>query len=80
MDCQSRKGKLLTLEHCPVSRMLTHSPLAQGLVEAWERWVRGQEFEDSPEWGQGPERQTSCIWISDDYDQTNIPARQPYFL
>ncbi|GAA5827127.1 hypothetical protein JCM5353_006201 [Sporobolomyces roseus] len=76
-----RKKLFLTRESSPLfdTKRWTVN-LEKGLVEAWERWVRGQEFEDSPEWGQGPERQTSCIWISDDYDQTNIPARQPYFL
>jgi len=39
-----------------------------GIREAWRRWVVGTEFEDSAEWAacDGPERDSSSIWISED--------------
>ncbi|GAA6013595.1 hypothetical protein JCM11491_002719 [Sporobolomyces phaffii] len=54
--------------------------LEKGLVTAWQRWVQGTEFEDSPEWGHGSERNTSCIWVYDDHDANNLDARKRYFL
>ncbi|GAA6060386.1 hypothetical protein JCM10212_004639 [Sporobolomyces blumeae] len=90
-----RKKLFLTRESSPLfdTKRWTVN-LEKGLVEAWHRWVRGTEFEDSPEWQQGgsnghasapvtpmtTERQTSCIWVADDHDATNIEPRQPYFL
>ncbi|GAA6035349.1 hypothetical protein JCM8097_008826 [Rhodosporidiobolus ruineniae] len=53
--------------------------LEKGLVEAWERWVGGQEFEDDPSWGHGPEKNTASIWISDDEDGSNIAPRRDHF-
>ncbi|GAA5938259.1 hypothetical protein JCM1841_006809 [Sporobolomyces salmonicolor] len=77
---QLRKKLFLTREMSPLfdTRRWTGN-LEKGLIEAWERWVRGQEFEDGPEFGSGPERATSCIWVEDSVDSTNIPARKPYF-
>ncbi|GAA5872460.1 hypothetical protein JCM16303_004528 [Sporobolomyces ruberrimus] len=76
-----RKKLFLTRETSPLfdTKRWTVN-LEKGLVEAWEHWVQGREFEDSPEWGHGPERSTSCIWISDDVDHANIEPRKPYFL
>ncbi|GAA5862952.1 hypothetical protein JCM1840_002337 [Sporobolomyces johnsonii] len=77
---QLRKKLFLTRERSPLfdTRRWTGN-LEKGLIESWERWVRGQEFEDGPEFGTGPERATSCIWVEDSVDSTNIPARKPYF-
>ncbi|GAA5905481.1 hypothetical protein JCM5296_005886 [Sporobolomyces johnsonii] len=77
---QLRKKLFLTRERSPLfdTKRWTGN-LEKGLIEAWERWVRGQEFEDGPEFGTGPERATSCIWVEDSVDSTNIPARKPYF-
>ncbi|EIN13738.1 hypothetical protein PUNSTDRAFT_140213 [Punctularia strigosozonata HHB-11173 SS5] len=42
--------------------------LEKGFWEAWRRWVEGTEFEGSEEWEacDGPEKESGCIWISDD--------------
>ncbi|BGP12958.1 hypothetical protein JCM10213v2_000875 [Rhodosporidiobolus nylandii] len=75
-----RKKLFLTREQSPLfdtKRWVRN--LEKGLVTAWERWVNGQEFEDSPEWGQGPERSTASIWIEDDADGANIAPRKSYF-
>lgn len=36
--------------------------------EAWRRWVEGTQYEQSDEWEacNGPEKQSSCIWVPDD--------------
>ncbi|PCH33636.1 glycosyltransferase family 41 protein [Wolfiporia cocos MD-104 SS10] len=40
----------------------------KGLREAWKRWVEGTQYEMSDEWEacRGPEKQSGCIWITDD--------------
>ncbi|GAA5992692.1 hypothetical protein JCM11641_004994 [Rhodosporidiobolus odoratus] len=77
-----RKKLFLTREQSPLfdtKRWVQN--LEKGLVEAWERWVSGAEFEDLPEWAAqaGPARSTPCIWVNDDKDGQNIPPRQPWF-
>ncbi|GAA5914406.1 hypothetical protein JCM6882_008223 [Rhodosporidiobolus microsporus] len=77
---EMRKTLFLTREQSPLfdtKRWVRN--LEKGLTEAWERWVRGHEFEDAPEWIDGPGRSTSCIWIDDDVDGKNLSTRQPYF-
>jgi hypothetical protein len=56
---------------------LTHPLfLVQGYAEAWQRFVSGAEFEDSPkEWG----RVDGNIWVHDDDVGANIPDRQKWF-
>ncbi|KAI0078879.1 TPR-like protein [Panus rudis PR-1116 ss-1] len=41
--------------------------IEKGYVEAWRRWVDGTQYELSDEWNQsqGPEKQSSCIWVED---------------
>lgn len=68
--------------HVSTGFLLAHADLMaavhQGLIEAWRRYVSGAEFEDSPEWGRGDERKAASIWITDDNDGANWPAREPY--
>ncbi|BGP45059.1 hypothetical protein JCM10450v2_000876 [Rhodotorula kratochvilovae] len=53
--------------------------LEKGIVEAWERYISGAEFEDDPAWAASAGRTTASIWVSDDHDGHFIDARQPYF-
>ncbi|GAA5831870.1 hypothetical protein JCM11251_003916 [Rhodosporidiobolus azoricus] len=75
-----RKKLFLTREQSPLfdTRRWVRN-LETGLREAWERWVRGHEFEDAPEWMDGPGRASACIWIEDDVDAQNLQRRRPYF-
>ncbi|GAA6000119.1 hypothetical protein JCM5350_004281, partial [Sporobolomyces pararoseus] len=76
-----RKKLFLTREHSPLfdTKRWTGN-LEKGLIEAWKRWASGEEFEDSPEWARDPQRPTSCIWVEDEVDSSNVAARKPYFL
>ncbi|GAA5896872.1 uncharacterized protein JCM6883_007033 [Sporobolomyces salmoneus] len=75
-----RKSLFLTRENSPLfdTKRWTVN-LEKGLKTAWERWVSGLEFEDSPESARAAREPTFCIWVSDDIDSTNVHSRQPYF-
>ena len=56
--------------------------MEKGYVKAWERWVGGEEFEDTVEWQNGDKggaRTTGCIWVEDDEEALNVPARNKWF-
>lgn len=42
--------------------------LEKGLHEAWRRWVEGTQYELSDEWeaSLGQEKDSGCIWVTDD--------------
>ncbi|GJN91794.1 hypothetical protein Rhopal_004817-T1 [Rhodotorula paludigena] len=75
-----RKALFLSREQSPLfdtKRWVRN--LEKGLVEAWERYVSGAEFEDDAAFAAGPTRQTATIWCADDRDGPNVEARHPYF-
>ncbi|GAA5882402.1 hypothetical protein JCM3774_004299 [Rhodotorula dairenensis] len=74
-----RKQLFLTREHSPLfdTKRWVHN-LEKGLLEAWDRYVSGTEFEDSPEWGRGNELKGASIWITDDHDGVNWQQREAY--
>lgn len=63
-----RKRLFNTREHSRLFDTLRWTRnLETGYIEAWKRWVTGEEFEDI----NGNLDQSGCIWITDS-DDTNI--------